>query len=260
MGRLDGRVAIITGSGKGIGKATAQRFAKEGARVVIATRSEAPGRETLESITRDGGEALLHVVDIGDRSQCRDLVARTAEHFGGIDIVLHNAAYTEGGRIETTPDDKLALTFDVGLMPCFWLTADALPHLKKSRAPRVLVTSSIMGPRITRAGRTHYCAMKTAMNGFVRSAAAELARHRITVNAVEPGTTFADSIDRLVPPEYLSEMIARIPLGRGVNADEIALGFVYLASDDAAMVTGVSLIIDGGESAGFDTPFVFDDH
>ncbi len=226
MRRLEGRVAIITGAGKGIGRATAERFAKEGARVVIAARSEAPGRETLEAIQAAGGEAVLDIVDISDREQCRSLVARTAERFGGLDIVLHNAAYTEGGRIDRMPDDKLALTFNTGLMPCFWLTADALPHLKKSKAGRILVTSSIMGNLSNRAGRAAYGSLKTGITGFIRAAAAEVACHGITVNAVQPGTTMADSIERLVPPETLKEMKARIPLGRLVTGDEVGLAFV----------------------------------
>ena len=260
MGRLDGRIAIITGAGKGIGRATAERFAKEGARVVIAARSEGPGREALEAILAAGGEAVLDVGDISDRERCRGVVARTAERFGGIDIVLHNAAYTEGGRIDRMPDDKLALTFNTGLMPCFWLSADALPHLKKSKAGRILVTSSIMGNLSNRSGRAAYGALKTGITGFIRAAAAEFAEHRITVNAVQPGTTMADSIERLVPPETLKAMIARVPLGRMVSGDEVGLAFVYLASDDAAMVSGTTLTIDGAETAGFPDIFDFDDY
>jgi 3-oxoacyl-[acyl-carrier protein] reductase len=260
MGRLEGRIAIITGAGKGIGKATAIRFAKEGAKVAIAARSEGPGLETKQAIENLGGEALLIVGDISDREHCRRVVAQTAEHFGGIDIVLHNAAYTEGGRIDRLPDDKLALTFNTGLMPCFWLTADALPHLKKSKAGRILVTSSILGNLSNRAGRSAYGALKTGITGFIRAAAAEVACHGITVNAVQPGTTMADSIDRLVPPDTLKEMIKRIPLGRMITGDEIGLAFTYLASDDAAMVSGTTLTIDGAETAGFPDIFDFDDY
>ncbi len=260
MGRLDGRIAIITGAGKGIGRATAQRFAAEGATVVIAARSEGPGREALEAIEAAGGRAVLDMVDVGDREQCRALVARTADRFGVIDILLHNAAYTEGGRIDTTPDDKLDLMFRVGLMPCFWLTADALPWLKRSRAPRILVTSSINGNKWVTPGRSHYNSMKTGVTGYVRGAAIELAAHGITVNAVEPGTTMADSIERLVSPEMLEKLVEVIPLGRIIRSEEVANCFVFLASDDGAMITGQTLTIDGGQTLGSDRIMEFDDH
>lgn len=260
MRRIEGRVAIITGAGRGIGRATAECFAAEGARVVIAARSEPPGRAALDAITAAGGVAALEIVDVGDREQCRRLVSRTAERFGGIDIVLHNAAYTEGGRIDTTDDRFLRLTFDVGLMPCFWLTADALPFLKKSGAPRILVTSSVQGNRWVQPARSHYATMKCGVTGFVRSAAIELAAYGITVNAIEPGTTFTDSVERLVQPEMLKELIDAIPLGRGIRADEVGRAFVYLASDDAAMITGQTLAIDGGSSLGSAKAMAFDDH
>jgi 3-oxoacyl-[acyl-carrier protein] reductase len=260
MGRLDGRIAIITGAGKGIGRATALRFAEEGATVVLAARSEAPGQGVLDEITAAGGKAVLDVVDVGHRETCRGLVERTAERFGGIDIILHNAAYTEGGRIDTVEDKFLRLTFDVGLMPCFWLTADALPWLKQSKFPRILVTSSVMGPKWVQPGRTHYATMKCGITGFVRSAAIELAAYGITVNAVEPGTTMTDSVDRLVSPEFLKTLIADIPLGRGIKGSEIANAFIYFASDDGAMTTGQTLAVDGGSSLGSDKFMAFDDH
>src|SRR5580698_323769 len=129
MGKLTGRVAIVTGGGRGIGRATAEYFAAEGAKIVIGTRSAEPGEAAVKAIKKAGGEAILEVSDIGERAACRKLVARAVEHFGKLDIVLHNAAYAEGGMLDSTDDHHLDRTIDVGLKPCFWLTVDAMPYL-----------------------------------------------------------------------------------------------------------------------------------
>ena len=200
MARLAGRVAIVTGGGRGIGGATARRFAEEGASVLVATRSAEPGEATVAAITAAGGKAVLETCNVGERDACRRLVARAVEAFGRLDIVLHNAAYAEGGLLAATPDHHLDETLDVGLKPCFWLTVDALPHLERSPAARILVTSSVTGNRWVTPGRGAYSAMKCGVTGFVRSTAIELAEKRITVNAVAPGLTLTDSVDRMVPP------------------------------------------------------------
>ena len=260
MKRLDGRIAVITGGGRGIGRATAERFAQEGAKVVIATRSEEPVREAVAAIEELGGEALLLVGDSGDRDFSRETITRTAQHFGSIDIVLHNAAYTEGGWLDTTDDEHIDTMFRTGLMACFWLTTDALPYLKQSKVPRILVTSSIDGNKYSMPGRSHYCSMKAGVSGFIRSAATELAKHRITVNAVEPGLTLTDVVARVIAPDVMDELVGEIPLGRAVYAEEVAAAFAFLACDEAAMITGQAIAIDGGQVLGTDKVMAFDDH
>ena len=260
MRRLEGRVAVITGGGRGIGRATAERFAMEGAKIVIATRSEEPGLETVAAIEAQGGEAILLVGDSGDRDFSRETIERAAGHFGAIDIVLHNAAYTEGGWLDSSSDVHVETMFRTGLMACFWLTADALPHLKRSAAPRILVTSLIDGNKYSMPGRSHYCAMKAGVSGFIRSAATELARHRITVNAVEPGLTLTDVVARVIEPHVLEQLVGEIPLGRAIHAEEVAAAFAYLACDEAQMITGQAIAIDGGQTLGTDKVMAFDDH
>ena len=260
MGCLTDRVAIVTGGGRGIGRATALRFAQEGARILVATRSAEPGHETVDAIRAAGGTAVLEVCDMGDRASSRQIVKRAVEEFGKLDIVLHNAASGEGGYIATAPDSRLEQILNVGLKPCFWLTADALPYLEQSPAPRILITSSISGNHYVTPGRAAYSAMKSGVTGFIRSAAIELAAKRITVNGVEPGVTLTEQFCAHVPSDIVADMTGGIPLGRGVKPDEIADAFVYLASDSAAMMTGQSLVIDGGASLGPDKPLTFDDH
>lgn len=250
MGKLEGRVAIVTGGGRGIGRACALRFAAEGAKVVVATRTAEPGQAVVDEIVASGGQALLVTLDMGDRAAVRAMVEHSAAHFGGIDIVLHNAAYLTPANLADMPDDVLDQMFDVGVKAAFWMTRDALPWLKQSKAGRILVTSSVAGNQKSLPGRVHYGSVKMAVNGFVRGAGLELAHLGITVNAIEPGLTVTHALTSTVSPEQVAAMGAEIPIGRAGRPEEIAAGFLFLASDEAAYITGRSLTMDGGHSLG----------
>lgn len=250
QGRLAGRVAIVTGGGQGIGRATAIRFSQEGARVAVATRSAAPGQEVIDLIRAAGGEARLYTLDIGRRAEVKAMVAAVAADFGGIDIILHNASYLVPSRLADTPDDVLDMMFDVGVKPCFWLTKDALPWLTQSKAGRILVTSSTAGNHRALPGRVPYGSMKMAVTGFVRGAALELGRQGITVNAVEPGLTQTPALDRNATAEHIDAMTAPLAVPRAGLPEEMAAAFAYFASDEAAYTTGQCLAIDGGGMLG----------
>lgn len=250
MGKLDGRVAIVTGGGRGIGKATCELFAREGAKVVVATRTAEPGQETVDTIAAAGGEAVLEVVDVGQRAAVKGLVERTAERFGRIDIVLHNAAYLTPSSLAKMPDEVLDQMFEVGIKAAFWLTKDALPWLEKSPAARILVTSSVAGNQKSLPSRVHYGSVKMAVTGFVRGAALELARKGITVNAIEPGLTQTHALEMNATPEMIKAMGDDVPIGRPGKPEEIAAGFLFFASDEAAYTTGRTLTMDGGSSLG----------
>jgi len=250
MGKLDGRVAIVTGGGRGIGRATALLFAREGAKVVVATRTPEPGQAVVDEITAAGGEAMLVALDMGRREDVRAMVAAAAKAYGRIDIVLHNAAYLEAYPLADMPDEALDAMFDVGVKACFWLTKDALPWLEKSPAARILVTSSIAGNRKSLPTRVAYGSAKMAVTGFVRGAALELARKGVTVNAVEPGLTRTHALESSATEDQIAAMGSAIPIPRPGRPEEIAAAFLYFASDDAAYATGQTLCVDGGSTLG----------
>jgi len=250
MGRLEGRVALITGAGLGIGRGIALRFAQEGARVVVGTRTAASGEETLAHIREAGGEAALVTVDVSTRAGVDRLVERAVALYGGLDIVLHNAAAFPFSSLPALTDEDLDATLTLNVKSCFWLVQAALPHLRKSAAPRVLITSSVSGNHATAPGLTHYSASKAAVTGFVRNLALELAGEGITVNAVEPGFTLTErnSVPEMAP--LVSNTARQIPMKRCGRPADIAGAMVYFASDDAGYVTGQSLVVDGGLTLG----------
>jgi 3-oxoacyl-[acyl-carrier protein] reductase len=243
---LRNRVAVVTGSGRGIGRAIATVFATAGCRILVATRGKSTGQETVKQITEAGGVAQLQTCDLSNPSSCRGAIDAAIGHFGRLDIVVHNAAVYPMSTIEELTDADLESTLNVNLKAAFWLAQSALPHLKAAESPRLLFTSSVTGPRSCMTGLAHYAASKAGLNGFIRSAALEFAKHRITVNGVEPGLIRTDAIETLGDPAMIATMTSKIPLKRIGAPEDIAHAMLYLASDEAAFVTGQTIIVDGG--------------
>ncbi|MGE7955577.1 SDR family oxidoreductase [Pseudomonas sp. NPDC089530] len=240
---LTGRIALVTGSGQGIGRAIAQLFAARGAKVLLATRSEASGAETLRLIREAGGHAELQVLDLGTRAAANQAVAATLRAFGGLDLLIHNAAVFPMDNLWDLSDDILETTLAVNLKSCFWLTQAALPALRRAEHPRIVITSSVTGPRTAIPGLSHYAASKAGVNGFIRAAALELASYRITVNGVEPGLIATPALANLGDSPALA---AGIPLKRLGTPQDIAHAMLFLASEQAGYITGQTLVVDGG--------------
>ena len=254
---LSGKVVIVTGGGQGIGEGIVRVFAGAGAKVVIATRSEANGRAVADSVVKGGGVAWLNRTDVGQRSEVRRVVAETLQRFGRLDIVVHNAAVYPVIPIERLSDEDLDLTLSVNLKAGFWLIQESLPHLRKQGGGRFLFTSSVTGPNVAMPGTAHYAASKGGMNGLIRTAALEYARQNITVNGVEPGYILTPAMEALGGPEALTQMASQIPLGRLGDPVDIANTMLFLASDAAAYITGQTIVVDGGSTLP-ESPVVLD--
>jgi 3-oxoacyl-[acyl-carrier protein] reductase len=245
---LSGKVAIVTGSGQGIGEGIARTFAKAGAKVVIATRSSKTGQSVAGAIAKEGGVAWLNQTDVGSRAEVKRVVAQTVEHFGRLDIVVHNAGVYPIVSIEQLADDDLEHTLAVNLKAGFWFIQESLPHLRRQGGGRFLFTSSVTGPNVAMPGTAHYAASKCGINGLIRTAALEYARQNITVNGIEPGYILTPAMDALGGPEALAQMATQIPLGKlGLPAD-IANAMLFLASDAASYITGQTIVVDGGST------------
>lgn len=255
---LGGKVALVTGGGRGIGAAIAQVFAQAGAQVLIANRTEAAGESVAAGIRAAGGTAQAIGCDICRHAEADRAVAEAVQRFGALDIVVHNAAVNPWSRIEAMNDADLELTLAVNLKACFWLAQAALPHWRARGAGRMLVTSSVTGPRVVMPGSAHYAASKAGVNGFIRSAALELAPDRVTVNGVEPGYIAKLGGSLLSNPERAARIARYIPAGELGKPEDIAFAMCFLASAAARYVTGQTIVVDGGstlpESPSFNEP------
>jgi 3-oxoacyl-[acyl-carrier protein] reductase len=242
--RLDGRIALITGAGRGIGAAIGTAFAEAGAQVVLANRTIEPARETAASLIARGLTAEA-VEFSADAAGCRTAVAAAASLYGGLDIVVHNAGGCRWTALAEMTDDILDDALALNLKSCFWLSRAALPWLERRGGGRLLFTSSVTGPRVAMANAAHYAAAKAGVNGFIKAAALELAAKRITVNGVEPGFIAKDR-GRLSQPATRARIEHYIPLGSMGAAADIAHAMLYLASPAAAFITGQTIVVDGG--------------
>lgn len=245
---LSGKVAIITGAGQGIGEGIAYAFSAAGAQVVVATRTAANGQGTVDNIIKAGGEAILVQCDVGSRAANEGLIEKTIERYGRLDIVIHNAAVYPLQSIETLTDEQLDMTLSVNLKAAFWLTQAALPYLRQAPFGRIIFTSSVTGPKVVMPQTAHYAASKSGVNGFIRSAALEFARENITVNGVEPGYILTPAMGALVDEAGLQEMARQIPAGYLGTPADIAHAMLFLASEQAAYITGQTITVDGGST------------
>jgi len=244
---LEGRVALVTGGSRGIGRACCLLFARAGARVAVNyRRSEAAAREVADVVRASGGEAVPLRADVADPGEAARLVSDAARRWGRLDIVVNNAGVWTDGPIETISDETLEQTMRTNLYGSFHVTRAAIPHLKRSPSGgRLIFISSTAGQR-GEAEHGHYAATKGAQISLVKSLAPELAAHRILVNGVAPGWVDTEMSERSFEGEGRSRIESTIPLNRVATPEEIAGAVVFLASDLATFITGEILNVNGG--------------
>jgi 3-oxoacyl-[acyl-carrier protein] reductase len=241
-GRLEDRVALIIGGARGIGRAIAERFVEEGAKVTIADSEAEAGRASAAELNSHFVETDISRFDHAERA-----VAETVSHYGHIDILVQNAGIYPWTLIENTSPEEWDSVLGVNLKGTFLAARAALPHMKAQGSGRMIFTSSITGPRVTSPGHGHYSASKAGINGFIRAAALEFSAYGITVNGVEPGNILTEGMQLHRSAAFIKSMEDAIPLGRLGTPRDIANAFLFLASDDASYITGTTIIVDGGQ-------------
>jgi NAD(P)-dependent dehydrogenase (short-subunit alcohol dehydrogenase family) len=247
--RLDGKVAIITGAGSGIGKATAEIFAREGASVVIAERDGDRGGAVAEGINAAGGKALSRQVDVTDSSAVNDLVKQTVEAFGQIDILVNNAGASFKQDLLQIDDADWQASLDLILTAPFYGARAVLPHMIEQKSGSIINISSVRGMSAT--GEEGYSAAKAGLINLTLNMAVRYGKHGVRTNAICPGTVKTGLTAGLENvPDVEQHVAARHPLGRLGEPEDVANCCLYLASEESSWVTGAIIPVDGGLIAG----------
>ncbi len=243
--RLEGKVAVITGSALGIGRATAERFAREGAKVVVIDLDETAVKETAEALASEYGvETLGAAANVTDKNACVAAVKAAIEKFGKIDILVNNAGITKDGLMMRMSEADWDAVLNVNLKGAFLCTQAGLRTMMKARSGRIINVASVVGIE-GNAGQTNYASSKAGVIGLTKSCAKEFASRNILVNAIAPGFIHTRLTDA-IPEEPKKKLYERITLSRIGEPSEIANAIFFLASDDSTYMTGQVLVVDGG--------------
>lgn len=244
---VTGRTVLVTGGTKGIGKGIARTFLDAGARIAIAGRDPNAGAAAVADLEAGGGEVTFVQADVGMAADAQRMVAETTERFGSLDVLCANAGIFPDVRLEDMTEQDIDAIFATNVKGTMLAVKAAVAELARSGHGRVIITSSITGPVTGFPGWSHYGATKAAQLGFLRTAAIELAGRGITVNAVLPGNVETEGLDEL-GAEYRQKMESSIPQRRLGTAADIGHAALFLATDEAAYITGQTIVVDGGQT------------
>lgn len=242
--RLVDKVAIITGAGRGIGQATAVKFAQEGARVAVCDIDEQSAIETARMIERRGGEASAFRVDVTDKISIQAMVEAVHGRYGRIDVLVNNAGIVADAQLKKMTDEQFDRVIDINLKGTYNCTKAVVDVMLEQQSGVILNASSIVG-LYGNFGQTNYAASKFGVIGMVKTWARELGKRGIRANAVCPGFV-STSIINNIPDKVIDALETRVPLGRLGKPEEIANAYAFLASDEASYINGAVLEVSGG--------------
>ncbi|MBI2542269.1 3-oxoacyl-ACP reductase FabG [Candidatus Woesearchaeota archaeon] len=251
MGKLQGKVAVVTGSDRGIGKGIAIALAKEGCKVVVNSYKESEeAKNTVEEIKKLGNDAIFVKANVTREADIKNLIEKVAEKFGKLDIMVNNAGILVNGTVETLTEQDWDRQMSVNLKGVFFGTKHAVLQMKKNGVKgRIINVSSIAG-LVGFPGISAYCASKGGVTEFTREVALDCAKYGITVNAINPGVIVTDMTKGMINDKSTKRMLLEsTPIGRFGQPEDIGNAAVFLALDESSFITGHNLVVDGGWTA-----------
>ncbi|HVP49268.1 MAG TPA: glucose 1-dehydrogenase [Bryobacteraceae bacterium] len=247
--RLKDKVALVTGGASGIGRATAELFAREGARVAVADYSADGGNDTAKAIKAAGGEAIFIQVDVSDSAQVARMVDTVLQAYGRIDVLFNGAGIHRFGTVLETDEQTWNRVISVNLTGTYLCCRAVLPHMIHQGGGSIINTSSTVGVHDAAANIVAYAASKGGVTLFTKAIAIDHAKQGVRVNALVPGATDTPMIRDTFAPDALKALADSHPVGRLGRPEELAKAVLFLASDDASFVTGSAMFVDGGQTA-----------
>lgn len=246
--RFAGKVALVTGAGRGMGRATALALARQGAAVVVNDLNGELAEALAREIEAAGGQAMAYVADVSNEAQVQAMIAATVERLGTVDILVNNAGVLRAtAPLETISLEEWQLLMAVNVTGVFLCTRAVLPIMKAKRSGKIVNVSSSAGRSTSTFGGAHYTTSKAAVLGLSRHTAREVAPYNVNVNAVAPGSMDTEMVREMATPEHMERERAKIPLRRLGTAEDEANLVVFLCSEESSYITGATIDINGGD-------------